>query len=63
MKLYKSKKLEVKKHLNNLIYNWFDDEKKDYSSLYNIDYPNEIKTEKLKRQDQKKTILKRVIFF
>ena len=39
------KKKDVKKHLNNLISNWFDDEKKDYASLHNVDFPDKINTE------------------
>jgi len=47
------KKKDVKKHLDNLIYNWFDDEKKDYSSVFNVDFPDSIKTEKLKNHNYK----------
>ena len=48
-----NKKTEVKKHLNNLTNNWLDDEKKDYSSLYNVDFPDEIKTKNLKEHNYK----------
>ena len=47
------KKKDVKKHLNNLISNWFDDEKKDYASLHNVDFPDKINTEKLKKHNYK----------